>query len=145
MEGDCHEGENSLEHAAGRFKEIALWLNAGSENFCYWNMILSEKSESGWGWKQNSLVRVDRQSGEVFYNNDFAPVVLMSRFIRPGDQLLQTDVDGEGAAVAVRNKNGLTVFLQNQSNALSTQQIHVAGLSVAVELPATSICAFVFQ
>jgi glucosylceramidase len=144
-EGSCADGKNNVKQAKGRFGEIATWLNSGCENYCYWNMVLNEEGKSGWDWSQNSLVRIDRKTGEIFYNNDFAPVALMSRFIRPGDQLLQADVTEKGKAVVVQNENGLTVFLENQNDAPSTQEIVLEGQEVAVELPANSVCAFVFE
>ncbi len=143
-EGSCANGQNTVKQARGRFGEMAMWLNSGCENFCYWNMVLNEESQSGWGWSQNSLVRIDRESGEVFYNNDFAPVALLSRFIRPGDQLLKADA-GEANAVAVKGKNGLIVFLENQKAAASLQRIEAGGQAYDVELPANSVCAFVFN
>jgi glucosylceramidase len=144
-EGSCANGKNTLKQARDRFGEMASWLNSGCENYCYWNMVLNEESKSGWGWSQNSLVRIDRNSGEVFYNNDFAPVALLSRFIRPGDQLLKVDADEKTNAVAVRNDNSVTVFLENQASAPSTQQIRLAGELYDVELPANSVCALKFK
>jgi glucosylceramidase len=144
-EGSCANGKNTVKQAKDRFGEIAMWLNSSCENYCYWNMVLNEEGKSGWDWSQNSLVRIDRNSGEIFYNNDFAPVALMSRYIRPGDQLLKSEVDNKGKAVVVQNENGLTVFLENQKDAPSTQQIDVDGQQVVVELPANSVCAVVLK
>lgn len=82
----CHGGENSVEQAYGRLAEIAQYILAGAENFAYWNMILNETGESGWGWRQNSLLTIDRKSGEVRYTPDYAVMSLVSRFVRPGDK-----------------------------------------------------------
>ncbi|MDF7799541.1 hypothetical protein P4C99_08695 [Pontiellaceae bacterium B1224] len=144
-EGSCANGKNTVKQAKGRFGEIAMWLNSSCENYCYWNMVLNEEGKSGWDWSQNSLVRIDRKTGEIIYNNDFAPVALMSRYIRPGDQLLKADIDGKGKAVVVQNKDGLIVFLENQKDAPSTQAIEVEDQEITVELPANSVCAFVLK
>jgi glucosylceramidase len=145
-EGSCADGKNNVKQARGRFGEIAMWLNSGCENYCYWNMVLNEDSESGWGWKQNSLVRIDRNSGEVFYNNDFAPVALMSRGIRPGDQLLKVTAPDGMNAVAVKGAERLVVFLQNDSEEAVTRNIGLSsGKTYAVELPAQALCAVVFN
>jgi hypothetical protein len=53
---------------------------------------------------------INRQTGEVTYNADFAPLALMSRFIRPGDQLLQADIQG-GRVIVVRSQAGNDTFV----------------------------------
>ena len=70
-EGKCHHGENSAEQARLRLAEVADYINSGVVNYCYWNLILNEESQSTWGWKQNSLVTIDRKAGTVTYNPDF--------------------------------------------------------------------------
>ncbi|MEI6892102.1 MAG: hypothetical protein V5783_08030 [Pontiella sp.] len=145
-EGRCENGRNNTKQAQARFGEIAMWINSGCENFCYWNMVLNEKGESGWGWKQNSLVRIDRDSGEVFYNNDFAPVALMGRYIRPGDQSLQVTTPEGVHAVAVKNSKRLVVFLQNDTDQAMIRNVELSsGRNYSVELPARALCAVVFK
>ncbi|MFI3295822.1 MAG: hypothetical protein R3Y19_07355, partial [Rikenellaceae bacterium] len=55
-ESNCFDGANTFEQAASRFEEVASYINAGSENFAYWNMILNETGKSGWDWRQNALI-----------------------------------------------------------------------------------------
>jgi glucosylceramidase len=143
-EGKCWNGSNSAAQAQSRFAEIALWLNSGCENYCYWNMVLNETSTSAWGWKQNSLMKIDRSTGAVTYNADFSPIYLLSRFIRPGDQLLSVTPPSGVTAIAVRNSERVVVFLQNDATAASAQAIEISGQTYAVDLPAQSLCAFVF-
>lgn len=144
-EGVCHDGDNSASEAMDRFGEVFDWLYGGTENFCYWNMVLNETSTSAWGWKQNSLVKVDRPSGTVTYNNDFAPMALFGRFIRPGDRLLEVTTTGGLTAISVENNDRLVVFLQNNDASPTSRVISISGRAVPVELPAESICAFVFK
>ena len=143
-EGDCYDGKNSMEQARARFGEVAGWLYGGTENFCYWNMILNETTASAWGWKQNSLMVIDRESGAVTYTSDFAPIALLSRFIRPGDQLLKVETSNEQPAIAVRNNERLVVFVQNNSEVPVINEIHIDDNSVSVEIPARQLRAFVF-
>jgi glucosylceramidase len=143
-EGKCNNGANNGGQARARFAEVADWLYSGVENYCYWNMVLNETSKSGWGWHQNSLVKVDREAGAITYNNDFAPFALFGRFIRPGDQLVKVDA-GEQKAIAVKNDSRLVVFLQNNEACAVAGNIDVAGSKVSVELPADSLCAFEFK
>lgn len=143
-EGKCNNGRNTMAQARARFAEVADWLYSGVENYCYWNMVLNETSRSAWGWRQNSLVKVDRGTGTITYNNDFAPIALLSRFIRPGDQLLQVDA-GNQKALAVKNEKRIVVFLQNNGAKPVARNIDIDGETASVELPANSLCAIVFK
>jgi glucosylceramidase len=144
-EGACEDGANSISQARDRFGEVIDWLYGGTENYCYWNMVLNETSASGWDWVQNSLVKVDRDTGVVTYNNDFAPMAIFGRFIRPGDRLLEVSSTDGLEAIAVENDEHLVVILQNNDASVVSRVINIAGRSVPVELPAESICAYVFK
>ncbi len=138
-EGICHRAKNNLKEARSRFREVASYINAGTENFCYWNIALNEESTSGWDWPQNSLVRIDRDAGKVIYNPDFLPMSLMGKYIRPGDKSLKVDCSQD--AMAIQNNKGITVFVQNDEAISVTAEINVAKQKVVVELPASSLCA----
>ena len=144
-EGRCENGKNSMEQARKRFGEVSMWLNGGCGNFCYWNIALNEESKSAWGWKQNSLIKIDRQAKTVTYNPDYAPIALLSKFIRPGDKSIKTVAPDKVDALAVCNDKQLIVFLQNDADTIATQQLKIADKFYDVELPATSLCAFVFK
>lgn len=138
-EGVCHRARNNFKEARSRFSEVAGYMNAGTENFCYWNIALNEHSTSGWDWPQNSLVRIDRDAGKVIYNPDFLPMALLGRFIQPGNKTLK--VDCEQAAMAVQSDKGITVFVQNDKSTPVTAKIIVGEQIIGVDLPASSLCA----
>ena len=138
-EGVCHRARNNFKEARSRFPEVAGYMNAGTENFCYWNIALNEHSESAWDWPQNSLVRIDRDAGKVIYNPDFLPMALMGRYIRPGNKSLK--VDSSQDAMAIQNDKGITVFVQNDKSTPVTAEINVGEQKVVIDLPASSLCA----
>lgn len=108
-------------------------------------MVLNETSTSAWGWKQNSLIKVNRQTGEITYNHDFASIAILSQFIRAGDQLLALDIPKRQRAIAVKNQDRLVVLLQNKSAKTQSQRIALSSQAQIVELPAESISAFIFK
>lgn len=144
-EGKCFNSKNTMAQARSRFNEVCMWLNAGSENYCYWNMVLNEESKSGWGWKQNSMIKIDRSAKTITYNADYAPMALLSKFIRPGDQSIKIETPVKSDALAVRNDNQLVVFLQNDTDAVAKRNITIADENYTLELPAQSLCAYVFK
>lgn len=144
-EGKCYNSKNTMEQARSRFREVSMWLNAGSENYCYWNMVLNEESKSGWGWKQNSMIKIDRNLNTITYNPDYAPIALLSKFIRPGDKSIKTVTPKKVDALTIKNEKQLIVFLQNDTDTVATKNIELSGQNYSVELPAKSLCAFVFE
>ncbi|MCG9792330.1 glycoside hydrolase family 30 protein [Flavobacterium algicola] len=144
-EGACFNGKNSMDQARKRFSEMADWFNGGSENYCYWNMVLNETSSSAWNWKQNSLVTIDRNTKSITYNPDYAPVALLGQYIRPGDQSMKVDTPEGIFAIAVRNSDRLVVFVENKETLVKKQQLKLDGKFYTAEIPAQSVCALVFE
>ena len=136
----CYGGENSVDQAYDRLKEIAQYINAGSENFTYWNMILDETSKSGWGWRQNSLITIDKSKNTVKYNPDYAVMYILSHFIRPGDVRIAHIFMGEDT-FAVKDDNGnYKFFVTNRDKQNKTITIRISGREdVHVKIPAESL------
>ena len=84
-EASCCGGKNTAKEAQGHFREIIGAFLTGCDAFAYWNMLLDENQSSGWKWKQNSLVTIDRPTSTIRYNPDYQSIYLISRAVRPGD------------------------------------------------------------
>lgn len=138
-ESDCHNGNNSLEQARGRFEEVARYINGGCQNFAYWNMILNETGKSGWDWKQNSLVTIDRESKSVTYNPDYAVMALMSRYIRP--QSVRIAAFYLDPTITLATKDGYTIITQNNHDKVMVYECNIEGEIVEFEVPANSLSA----
>lgn len=143
----CYNGKNTVDQAFSRLGEIASYINAGSENFAYWNMILNESSKSGWDWAQNSLLNINRDTGEVTYNPDYAVMYLMSRFLRPGDVRIASAISNKEACIAVRSPDGTyKVIMQNSTEKEQVTSIQIANKqSLKVMAPAKALVAVVIQ
>jgi glucosylceramidase len=145
-EGRCENGKNTMRQARARLGEVAMWFNNGTENYCYWNIVLNETTSSAWDWKQNSLIQIDRDAGTVTYNADYAPISLLSRYIRPGDQSLKVSTPKGTDAIAVKNAERLVVFLQNNKDVSAPQTVELSsGKKYSIALPAKALCAVVFN
>ncbi len=145
-ESVCFNGKNSVEQAQSRLEEVASYLNAGVENFAYWNMILDERQQSGWEWKQNSLITIDRNSGKVTYNPDYYPMALISRFVRPGDRRIAFYQSKYLPAISVVSPEGVCkVIIQNSTDAAMPYTIRMGedDKGQTIGIPANSIAAIV--
>lgn len=136
-EGNCFNGANSNEEAATRFEEVANYINGGSENYCYWNMILNETGKSGWNWRQNTLISIDRDAKTVTYNPDYAAIKLLSHFIKPGSQR----IGSFSRSTLISTVYGDSYYLVVQNN--EENPIHyncdIEGESITFEIPAMSL------
>ncbi|PNW29652.1 glycoside hydrolase family 30 protein [Formosa algae] len=138
-EGNCYGGKNSVDQAFSRFNEVAAFINHGVPNFCYWNMILNEDSASGWDWKQNSLIKIDRQSKTVTYNPDYAAMALFGRFMKPGMKRVAS-ASWYGDTITLADDNNVYLFLKNDSDAVKTFDIWLKDdHAQVVDIPANTI------
>ncbi|MBD0400024.1 hypothetical protein [Flammeovirga sp. EKP202] len=143
-EGHCYNGKNTVEQGAHRLEEIADYINSGLTNFCYWNMILNETTESGWDWPQNSLINIDREKKTIQYNPDYNAMYIISHFIKPGDVRIASN--SKKPLLTVKDKEGnLKVLIHNTDNKDAVYQIHLNGEKKKVVLPKNSITAMVIR
>ncbi len=137
-EGACFNGQNSAAQAQTRFVEVASYINGGSENYCYWNMILNETGKSGWDWRQNALITIDREQKQVTYNPDYAAMKLLSHFIKPG----ATRVGSFSRSPLISSETNGRYYLvvQNESDKPIHYKCTIESSEFTFELPAMSLC-----
>ena len=144
-EGICYNGRNTVEQAQSRLEEICNYINSNCTNYCYWNMILNETTESGWGWKQNSLINIDREKKTVQYNPDYNVLYLVSKFIRPGD-IRVAATGGQSPLISVKDKNGvIKIIVQNAADTEQAYRLTIQGKESVIVLPARAISAIVIH
>ncbi|MFI3305806.1 MAG: hypothetical protein R3Y68_04770 [Rikenellaceae bacterium] len=137
-ESVCFNGKNDLSQARSRFGEVAGYINGGCDNFSYWNMILNESSESGWGWRQNSLITIDRTTKVVTYNPDYAPMMLLSQAIRPGDIRIASYSHNKIITLDAGDKYRL--ILQNDTEKSESARCYIGEREYRFNIPAQSLC-----
>ncbi|MEI6865316.1 hypothetical protein [Flavicella sp.] len=142
-EGNCFGGENSVNQAFSRFDEVASYINHGVPNFCYWNMILNETGTSGWGWKQNCLINIDRENKTVTYNPDYAAMSLFGRFMQAGMKRIASASWYNGTITLADDKN-VYLFIKNDSESVKTFDIWLKDNHIkAVDIPAQTLSVVV--
>lgn len=140
-EGNCFNGDNSVEQAQKRLEEVASYINYGSPNYCYWNMILNETGKSGWDWKQNSLINIDRIKQQVIYNPDYAVIALISKFLQPGAIRIAGFSRSELISVAKEGK--VYLLVQNDTDKTDHYECRIGEQKTVVAIPANSVAAIV--
>lgn len=141
-ESNCFHGENSWEQAIVLFLNIVEYYQAGCDTFTYWNMILNQESTSTWGWKQNSLVKIDEETHEIIYNPDYSIMSLAAKCMTAGSKrVIYSSMNKRG--IAVTKPDGTMGFLvSNFSDKKEDGEVTVDGTSYELSLAPYSISYF---
>ncbi|WP_405295677.1 glycoside hydrolase family 30 protein [Algibacter sp. Ld11] len=138
-ETKCYNGDNSTKQAKERIAEIANYINAGSTNYCYWNLILNETSKSAWGWKQNSLMVINRKNGAIEYTPDYNAMYLSSNAIVKGDKRI-AHISKHTIVSTKNNANDIKVLIQNEKSTNQFVKLIIDEEEINIDLPKNALC-----
>lgn len=143
-EGVCFNGKNSIEQAFTRLDEVASYINYGIPNYCYWNMILDETGKSGWNWRQNSLINIDKNNKTVTYNPDYSVIYLLSKYLQPGSKRI-ISISKENL-ISVKKDGTIYLFVQNKSDKTKNYLCTEKGETLTqASIPANSVAVIVIN
>jgi len=108
-ENECGDGRNTWDYAMYIYSLLQHYLTNGVVAYVYWNMILQDGGQSTWGWRQNSMVCVNLETGKVTVNPEFHVMKHFSHFVRPGAVRVGLAGPWSGNAVGFENPDGSTV------------------------------------
>lgn len=94
-ESECGSGTFDWKAAEHTFHLINHYLGSGCEEYTFWNAILADEGTSGWGWKQNALVRVDSKAGTATYTPEYYAVKHFSNQVTNGTKVLSYKEKGD--------------------------------------------------
>jgi glucosylceramidase len=144
-ESECGDGSNDMKAALYTFSLMKKYFEGGASAYLYWNMILDETGGSTWGWKQNSLLSVNRYTRTVKYNDEFYGMAHLSHFVLPGAVRIGTRGYDEDA-FAFENPDGSIVLLTaNPGFTARELTIRLGDRMVRVTVPDGSINTFVVR
>lgn len=108
-ENQCGNSTNDWSDLENTWKAVVHCFNNGVNSYMYWNMVLNETCKSAWDWAQNTMVIVNRTTGEVRYTDEYYLMKHLSRFVQPGSHLLK--VSDAKNTLAFRTVDGKTVIV----------------------------------
>lgn len=115
-ESECGDGNNSWQYAHYIFGLFRHYLINGANGYFYWNMVLAEGGESTWGWKQNTMISINKETKSVSYNPEYSVMRHFSRYVIPGARLIPLTGAMSGNAVAFENPdNSVIITINNPS------------------------------
>lgn len=86
-ESECGWGSFDWSAAEHTFNLINHYLGNGCEEYTFWNAILADDGVSGWGWKQNALIRVDSKTKTTTYTPEYFAVKHYTHYLTSGSKI----------------------------------------------------------
>jgi glucosylceramidase len=131
-ETECGNGSNDWAAAEHTFDLMKHYFKNGANAYMYWNMILDQTGKSQWGWKQNSMISIDKTSGKVAYNPEFYLMKHLSYFVEPGSKYIPVISDPN--CLAFLKGKQLVIFYYNSINAEKQAFFSIGKQSISVNL-----------
>lgn len=144
-ESECNNGHNDWLTAMHTWELLNHYFNHGANSYLYWNMVLDHWGFSTWTWRQNSLVSVNRHSGEYSYNPDFYMMKHFSANVQPG--AIRIDTGNESPlATAFENPDGSIVLqLANNTEKSKTAKIRIENEYFDAKIEGMSVNTFIIS
>ncbi|MBS0000584.1 MAG: hypothetical protein KFF73_16510 [Cyclobacteriaceae bacterium] len=143
-ESECGDGSNDWAAAMHTFDLLQHYFNNGANVYMYWNIVLDETGKSHWGWKQNSLITIDRASGEIILNPEFYLIKLFSTHIRPGAVKINAG-PGKNILAFANPEGDLVVIVRNPEETTLVKKISVGNKTYQVALEPGSVNALLLE
>ena len=139
-ETECGNGSNDWAAAEHTFELMKHYFKNGANAYMYWNMVLDQTGKSQWGWKQNSMISIDKASGKVSYNPEFYLMKHLSYFVEPGSRYIPVSSDPN--CLAFVKGDQLVIFYYNAEAAEKTASFTANGQTFTVRLKPKSLNTF---
>lgn len=129
-ESECGWGSFDWKGAEHTFGLINHYLGNGTEEYTFWNAILSDDGLSTWGWKQNALIRVNSKEGNAIFTPEYYAVKHYTHFVRPGSKIIAyspSTVDKTPVMVVVTPENKFVVIAGNFNEIKKEITVEISG------------------
>lgn len=147
-EGECGWGSFDWKAAEHTFERINHYLGNGCEDYTFWNAILADNGISGWGWKQNALIRVDSKRHTFVYTPEYYAVKHYSHFIAEGTEIVAWKGQKEDklpVLIVKLKAKKYAVMAGNFNGNNKDISIGINGKYLNVTLPAHSLNTFIMK
>lgn len=142
-ESECGNGENNWQSAEYTWSLIYRYLSNGVNSYMYWNMVLDDSGRSTWGWKQNMMISINKETGEVTYNPEYYLMKHLSHFVLPGAFRLRTS-GGKDHLAFVNPDGRIILVVVNTEDHSRNMNIALDEIGVEVTVKAKSINTYIF-
>ncbi len=143
-ENRCGENENDWTSLERSWENMVHYMQNNSNAYLYWNMVLDKGGSSAWGWPQNSMISIDRETHEVVYNDEFYLFKHLSHFVQPGSQVLAAS-EGKNH-LAFRLEDGRTMLLiYNPDSEAKSINVQAGEVNLTAQLQPVSMNSLIIE
>lgn len=145
-ESEC--GNGSMDWRAGEhtFHLINHYVGNGCSEYNNWNLILPDRGESRWGWRQNALVRVNSADRSFEYVPEWFAYRHYSTCIREGSRIVgfrPTGPEKTPVLVALNPDGKYTVVAGNLGDQHRNVSVAVGDRYLNLSLPPHSFHSYI--
>jgi glucosylceramidase len=141
-ETECGDGSNDWKAAEHTWELMKHYFNAGANGYMYWNMVLDETGQSQWGWKQNSMITINRTSGKITYNPEFYLMKHLTHYVKPGAFFIHSKSE---QSLVFSDKDNYILLVYNELDDSKVFSVKVNSHIYPVELPAKSFATLIIN
>ncbi len=141
-ESECGDGSFDWRSAEYTFSLLKFYLQHGVNIYTYWNMILDDTGKSAWGWRQNALITVNRNTGRVNYTPEFYLFKHLTHFVPAGSVRLDSFGNFDDALVFLDPDERLVILAVNVHDYPCQIAVNLGDRYFEVKLPARSFNTF---
>ena len=144
-EQECGDGKNDRAHCLHAWELMKHYLNNGVNVYEYWNTSLEEGGMSRWGWRQNSLVTVNKEKKTFKFTYEYYLMKHFSHYVRKGAQFLPV-ADSTGNLLAFRNPDGsIVIVTYNEKTTETTRIVGIGSRAISLTLKPDSFNTIVVR
>ncbi|WP_406683287.1 hypothetical protein N1F78_11400 [Seonamhaeicola sp. MEBiC1930] len=143
-ENKCGEHENNWTSVERSWKDLVHYINNGAGSYMYWNMVLDETGKSAWGWPQNSMVVIDKESKSIKYTDEFYLFKHLSHYVQPGDHYLKSSSGKNHLAFKLKDER-ILVLLNNPDSIEKDLNVKIDDKTISLKLQPKSINSVVVR
>ena len=144
-ESECGDGSNDWKAAEHTFGLIRHYFENGANAYMYWNMILDQTGKSQWGWKQNSLVSINRDTKKVTLNPEYYLFMHITQFVMPGARWLETQGSRKDILAFKNPDNRVVVVIFNPKSTEDNIVISTPSGNFGADLGPESFNTFIYR
>lgn len=138
-EQECGDGKNDWTGAMHSWELMKHYLNNGVSVYEYWNTSLLEGGISRWGWAQNSLVVVDKDTRDYRYTLEYYVMKHASHYVIPGAKRIETNGTYDDLLAFKNPDNSVVLIIANQEDEPRTVHLKIGDSGISPELEPHSL------
>jgi glucosylceramidase len=137
-EQECGNGQNSWKACCYAWDVMKHYLNNGTNTYEYWNTSLEEGGMSRWGWRQNSLVTVNKEKKTCKFTYEYYVLKHLSHYVLPGAQRLATSGTFSNLLVFKNTDNSYVLAIYNDKDTEIKPVIKIGEYNISAVLKPNS-------